>query len=200
MEKKQEGININREKKQTKIILIGGVAGTGKTTIARELVYRYGIYQRIGTGFIREIVKNETSYQDKKETLDCHTYRVSCQQPYNHLAKQADCIKDAINCCINRAHREGTSLVMEGNHCLPWLLDNPNITHSFILFVDDEKIHRKLLSGKSHKLRKITDEEFGRIKEMQESLIFLAEENNIPLIEAGRDLKVMLENVEKVIK
>lgn len=181
---------------ETKIILVGGVAGTGKTTIARELVYRYGIYQRIGTGFIREIVKTH----NKNPALDCHTYSVESIDPYNHLAGQTYLLKDAINACIDRAHKEGTSLVIEGNHCLPWVLDNKNITHSFVLCVTDEKTHKKLLMGKSHKLRKIREEEFYRIREMQESLLHLASINHIPVIESGRDLKLVLEDIEKVIK
>ena len=42
-----------------KIILIGGVAGTGKTSIARKICNDYNIDHRLGTGFIREIVKIE---------------------------------------------------------------------------------------------------------------------------------------------
>ena len=39
------------------IILIGGASGTGKSTISKELSERLNIIHRIGTGFIREIVR-----------------------------------------------------------------------------------------------------------------------------------------------
>jgi len=181
---------------ETKIVLVGGVAGVGKTTIARELVYRYGIYQRVGTGFIREICKTLT----KNPCLDSHTYLTSEEPAYEHLVRQTLAIKNAINCCIDRAYREGTSLVIEGNHCIPWVLNNKKVSHAFILFVDDEKKHWKLLTGKSHKNRVITQEDFARIREMQYSLTHLAEINGVQMIESGRDLKKVLEDIEEIIK
>ena len=42
-----------------KIILIGGTAGTGKSTIARAIATKANINHVIGTGFIREILKKE---------------------------------------------------------------------------------------------------------------------------------------------
>lgn len=181
---------------KNKVILIGGVAGTGKTTVAKELTYRYGIYHRIGTGFIREIVKTETN----NEHLDCHTYLTTTEQAYYHLLRQTHILKNSINACINRASREGTSLVLEGNHLIPWELENPHVTHSVILYVNDDKKHWLFLNGKSHKNRKITEDDFRRIREMQETLIFLAEKESVPLVECSGDFKDILEEVEKLIK
>jgi len=178
-----------------KIILIGGVAGTGKTSMARTICNDYNIDHRLGTGFIREIVKTETY----SPSLNSHTYRVSCQQSYNHLVNQAELLKDSIVACIDRAMREGTSLVIEGNHLIPWILfDSEALKYlkrkgtlkCFILYVDDPKKHRKMVEGDTHKTRGISDEEFGRIIEMQESLMFLAKKYKIPVIKAGDYEKV----------
>jgi len=179
-----------------KIILLGGVAGTGKTTLARKLCEEYKINHRLGTGFIREIVKCEKRYV----ALDCHTYMMSCRQPYNHLAHQADILKESINACINRAEQEGTSLVIEGNHCLPWIIDNPNVTHSFILHIENDDLHRNMVRGKTHAKRKVTKEEFQRIREMQESITYLANEHNIPLIEVSAGEFKTFEQIKKLIK
>lgn len=181
---------------KNKIVLIGGVAGTGKTTIAKELAYRYGFYHRLGTGFIREIVKTET----KNPVLDSHTYVMSSKQAYHHLVDQTLVLKDSINACINRANDEGTSIVLEGNHLIPWVLENPNVTHSIILYVDDKEKHWKLLNGKSHKERFISDDDFKRVREMQYSLICLAEKNGVHLIESGKDMNRVFYDIEKVIK
>jgi 2-phosphoglycerate kinase len=179
-----------------KIVCIGGVAGTGKTSLAKVLSYKYGFYHRMGTGFIREIVKTAI----KDPCLDCHTYLVTCEQAYQHLKRQTLAMKDAINACINRAHREGTSLIMEGNHLIPWELENSNITHSIILEVTNSDIHWRILNGKSHKKRVISEDDFKRIREMQETLIFLAEKNNIPVVKADDGFKNVIEEVEKFIK
>jgi len=177
------------------IILIGGVAGTGKTSLARKLCEEYEIDHRLGTGFIREIVKCEKGLK----TLDCHTYLISTMQPYNHLAKQTDLMKESINACIDRADREGTDLVIEGNHCLPWVIDNPKVTHSVILYIDNENVHKSMVRGKTHSKREITEEEFGRIREMQESILYLAETNGTPYIEVSGGLFETLKNVKGII-
>jgi len=181
--------------KKVKIISIGGVAGTGKTTIARELTYRYGIYHRLGTGFLREAVKS----MNGDKVLDCHTYRVSCENAYNHLRRQTDILKKPINACIDRAIKEGTSLILEGSHMIPWELECKKDIIPFVLYVSDRQYHLKLLNGKSHKNRSITEEQFQRIREMQESLIYLAQQEKVPLVDSGRNLKEVLYDVEKFL-
>jgi 2-phosphoglycerate kinase len=89
---------------------------------------------------------------------------------------------------------------MEGNHLIPWELENPNITHSVILTIVNSDTHWKFLNGKSHKKRVINEDDFKRIREMQETLIFLADKNGIPLIDTGKDFKNVIEEVEKFIK
>lgn len=39
------------------VILIGGAAGTGKTSLAKKLCAELNIAHRLGSGFIREIAK-----------------------------------------------------------------------------------------------------------------------------------------------
>ncbi len=178
-----------------KIILIGGTAGTGKTTVAREAANKYNIQHRIGTGFIREIVKTET----KNECLCSHTYLTTNRQAYNHLVDQTNAILKSINACIDRAAREGTSLIIEGSHILPWIIRNKNVTHSLILYIEDEKTHRIMLDGISHKERIITDKDFSRIRELQYSIVHLAETNGVPLIRSGMNEANTIDGVKKVI-
>ena len=181
---------------QTRIILIGGTTGTGKTSLAQKIVQEYQGNHQLGTGFIREIVKTET----KQPALACHTYMVSCENPYCHLAHQTDLMKQSINACIDRAIKEGTTLVIEGNHCLPWILENKNITSTVILYVEDDKKHLKMVNGNVYKHRNVSPDEFKRIREIQESLTHLAKINKVPLIEGGRDLEEVFDDVKKIIK
>lgn len=178
-----------------KVILIGGAAGTGKTTVAREAANKYNIHHRIGTGFIREIVKAET----KNDCLDSHTYLLTSRQAYSHLVDQTNAMLKSINACITRAGQEGTSLIIEGSHILPWLIKNKYITHSLILYIEDEKMHRVMLDGISHKERIITNDNFKRIREMQYSIVHLAEVNGVPLIKSGMDEEHTIDGVRRVI-
>ena len=131
----------------TKIILIGGASGTGKTTVATELCRKLGITHRITTGLIREIVKSSTG----NKVLDSHTFSSIDKPPFVHLQEQSNLMKDAINACINRSSKEGTSLIIEGDHLIPGFIDNKNVTSTFLLYIKDGKKQTVRVSMKAYK-------------------------------------------------
>jgi len=166
----------------TKIILIGGTAGTGKSSLSIGLCSKYKIPQKIATGFIREIIKNDN------DVLNSYTYSLSENKGYKHLLEQTKLLKKAINLCIDRAFREGTSLIIEGTHVLPWIINNKHVTNSFMLYVEDKHLHKKMIEGKSHSKRVVTDEEFDNIRDIQKKLIVLSKKYNIPLVESTKEV------------
>lgn len=95
------------------IILIGGTSGTGKTTLARKLCSSLDIDHRLGSGFIREIVKTHSSYSH----LNTFTFR--SDDPVKSLVAQAITLQPFVLACIERARNEGTSLIIEGTHLIP---------------------------------------------------------------------------------
>ena len=173
-----------------KVILIGGTAGSGKSTTAREIASKVGINHVIGTGFIREILKKELDV----DGYNYHTYdNVPNFTPYEFLAHQTELMKDAIDACIDRADREGTDIIIEGNHCIPWILNNHKVTNSFILYVVDKNAHWKYLHSSTHSKRVITESDFERIREIQEQLVGLAHKYNIPTFEYHNAKRLILE-------
>lgn len=46
------------KKYKNKIILIGGAAGVGKSTLSKKLMTKEKIVHKIGTGFVREMAKS----------------------------------------------------------------------------------------------------------------------------------------------
>lgn len=135
------------------VILIGGTAGTGKSTLARELCYRLGIDHRLGTGFIREVVKSQVAEQICPE-LYRFTFRA--ENPAGNLLAQARRLQPAISACIRRARREGTSLVIEGTHLIPELYGSAEIDRYLVLAAPDAAEHVRRLRGPSHANRDIT--------------------------------------------
>src|SRR5437660_11061502 len=100
------------------IILIGGTAGTGKTTLASQLSWRLGLDHRIGTGFIREIVKAQ---HRKEDCPELHGFTFRAEQPIAKIVAQAKRLQPAIMACVERAMRQGTSLVIDVSQPLPVL-------------------------------------------------------------------------------
>jgi len=162
-----------------KIILIGGTVGTGKSTIARQIASKMNINHVIGTGFIREILCKELNIG----AFYYHTYsNIPAFTPYEFLVHQTELMKDSVNACIDRAEKEGTSLIIEGNHCIPWIINNHKVTDSFILYVVDVDKHWSFLNSSTHSKRVITKQEFRRIREIQEALVGLAKGKEIHLV------------------
>jgi len=98
------------------ILLIGGTNGSGKTRLAGELAAQYSISHRLGTGFVREVVRSET---DPTLEPDLFGSSYGSAAPVNRLIGQSQRLFSAIQHCIVRADAEGTSLIIEGTHLLP---------------------------------------------------------------------------------
>jgi 2-phosphoglycerate kinase len=143
------------------IILIGGTAGTGKTTLASELSWRLGLDHRIGTGFIREIVKSQHCKEDCPEL---HGFTFRSQQPVANILAQAERLRPAIIACIERARREGTSLLVEGTHLLPSLYYDVLIDLFVVLAAPEFEEHKRRLHGPSHLHRQTTEADFANVR------------------------------------
>jgi 2-phosphoglycerate kinase len=143
------------------IILIGGTAGTGKTTLASELSWRLGLDHRIGTGFIREIVKSQ---HRKEDCLELHGFTFRSGQPVANIVAQAQRLRPAIIACIERARREGTSLLVEGTHLLPSLYHDVLVDLFVILEAPEFEEHKRRLAGPSHLHRQTTDADFANVR------------------------------------
>ena len=164
---------------QKLIILVGGTAGTGKSTLARELSSRLGIDHRLGTGFIREVLRSETS-QGKDPDLFTFTFR--SENPIKTLIAQARRLRPAVLSCIRRARKEGTSLIIEGNHLLPELYQDVDVDLYLVLSAPLLDEHLRRLRGPSHFKRTITADDFKNAVMINEYFRTEARKCSIPFL------------------
>lgn len=139
------------------VILIGGTAGTGKSTLARELSSSLGLDHRLGTGFLREALRSETS---PAKDPDLFTFTFRSDNPIRTLIAQAQRLRPAIVACIRRARNEGTSLIIEGTHLVPELYRDVEPDLYLILAAPRLDEHLRRLQGPSHLRRNITADDF----------------------------------------
>lgn len=154
----------------TKIVLIGGTAGTGKTTLAREICNTLKLSHRIGTGFIREALK---AFLDEEEykPLFSYSFRPKSKDGLiKNFEKQSELVCRAVNRIIHRAYSEGTSIVIEGSHLIPKFVNKEFITDFFILRLSPDLINRRL-KGNTHSKRKITNEDLENIINLQDYIL-----------------------------
>lgn len=149
------------------IILIGGASGCGKTTLARRLCHALEIDHRLSTGFIREMLRDQTSPQESPALF---TYTFKAPDPVQALVRQSEILARYVRVCIHRAVEEGSSLIIEGNHLIPALYHALDCDLYMILAAPALQEHYRRLTGKSHARRYLTRADLARARVIAEYL------------------------------
>jgi 2-phosphoglycerate kinase len=164
------------------VVLVGGTAGTGKSSLANRLCAELGIDHRIGTGFIRAMVCSETTPERDPE-LFSFTFRAA--DPVAHIRIQAERLLPAVSACVERARREGTSLVVEGPHLLPSLCAHLDVDAFVVLAAPPPAEHRARLTGPTHARREISDADARNARAIDAHLAAEAERHGVPRVMYG---------------
>ncbi len=127
------------------ILLLGGTTGCGKSTIATEIAHRLGIIRTQSTDMLREVMRMmiperllpalHTSSFNAWRRLPGHSDKNATEEliimGYNH---QAELVSVPCEAVIQRALRERVSLILEGIHVSPTLLNRiPKPTDAVIV-------------------------------------------------------------------
>jgi len=161
------------------IVLIGGTAGSGKSSLANRLCAHLSIDHRIGTGFIRAVLCSETT-QERDPELFSFTFRA--EDPIAHLHIQAERMRPAVLECIHRAQEEGTSLIVEGPHLLPSMYWQLPVGAFFVLAAPPAVEHRNRLNGLTHSRRTISDDDWRNARVIDAHIEHDAERHGIPRV------------------
>lgn len=193
------------------VVMIGGYAGTGKSTLAKIISGYLNYLNLIPTGILRSLLKGYISAQDNP-ALYYHTYDLHQLIPKKFTGKAASEItrlflnqvkplnRGLIN-LINFAAREKQHYLIEGNHIFPGLLEtNPNVIQiEFYLKVSDPQQHRLMLGGPTHN-RALDDEQFQTGRILQDFIINEAESKNKYLYEYNEAECLALQLIDETLK
>jgi 2-phosphoglycerate kinase len=178
---------------QKPIVLIGGVSGTGKTTLSNALLNKLNFDHKIGLGWIRETLCTILSEKDAPELFDYSfkTSNINDLKQY-FIFKQSEYHKPAIEACIKRAYREGTSLIIEGVNLIPGYFDTEYVSNYFWLKMPKKiEIHKSLLISSTHLNRDIRHDDLIAIRKVGQNIENICKEKNIDLIEfEGQELRI----------
>jgi len=177
------------------IILIGGASGTSKTSSARELSSKFDIAHRIGSGFIREMAKHFISKEENPALYEYSYTPFQSMTPFQNLYSQSHSIEPMIKLAVERAEKEGTSIIIEGVNIIPGLNEYAQTTHKIILYVGDEERHYKMIHGDTHKYRSVSKNNFLNVREIQSEFIQRAGDKGWSLIDITN-----LHNIDGLIK
>ncbi|MGE4607594.1 MAG: ATP cone domain-containing protein [Myxococcota bacterium] len=120
-----------QEPERPVIILLGGAAGVGKTSLALEVAHRLGIGRMLSTDSIRQIMRlmlsPELAPAIHGSSYDAHTAlradSLGAEAVLAGFRAQTATVSVGIRASMDRAVSENASLVMDGVSVVPGLID-----------------------------------------------------------------------------
>lgn len=203
------------------LILIGGAPGCGKSSIATELAHRLNIVRIQSTDMLREVMR---MMLPKKVAPSLHTSSFNAWQMLpqggegeegspdkplidGYLA-QAELVSVACEGAIQRAHKERVSLILEGVHIYPVLIEKIHSLTSQMLIVPVmlATLHPDLLKQRFKGRHKDQPErrskrylrQFSRIWQLQSFLLSEADNAGITIVH-NSDKEAMVQEILRLI-
>jgi 2-phosphoglycerate kinase len=158
------------------VFLIGGYAGTGKSTLVKEIASFFTNINVLPTGIIRSVLRGYVTEEDNpylySHTYDLHTFLddLSDNDTVSKLyEQQIGPVSKSINKIIDFASTEKQHWILEGNHIFPRFIKPSNAVILFEIYlqVTDSSMHRKMISSSTHN-RKFTDIQFNTARTLHD--------------------------------
>jgi 2-phosphoglycerate kinase len=177
------------------MVFIGGATGTGKSTVATELAYRFGITRVTSTDFVRQTMRAFFSrdfmpsiHQSSFEAGD--VYPDADEPLVSGFMQQSRNVLVGVRASSERALEEGWSLVLEGVHLVPGMVELPRPDQAVSVFVvlsiadEDEHVrHFHFRDEGSERPESRYLEHFADIRRLQEFVLARAARTGVPVIE-----------------
>ena len=177
------------------MVFIGGATGTGKSTVATELAYRFGITRVTSTDFVRQTMRAFFSsdfmpsiHQSSFEARDAFP---DADDPLEFgFLQQARNVLVGVRASSERALHEGWSLVLEGVHLVPGMVEMPRpeeaVSVYVVLSIEDEAEHVRHFHFRDEDSERPESrylERFDDIRRVQELIVARARRHGVPVIE-----------------
>jgi 2-phosphoglycerate kinase len=178
------------------MVFIGGATGTGKSTVATELAYRFGITRVTSTDFVRQTMRAFFSsdfmpsiHQSSFEAGDAFP---DADDPLEFgFLEQARNVLVGVRASTERAFHEGWSLVLEGVHLVPGMVELPRpeeaVSVFVVLAIEDEDEHVRHFRFRDEDSERRPGpryiERFADIRRLQELVVARARRAGVPVIE-----------------
>jgi 2-phosphoglycerate kinase len=202
-----------RDLERPLVVLLSGVTGVGKSTVATQLAGRLGFVHVIATDQVRQVVR---AFFTHEFLPSVHHSSFDVAAALSELAgddegtiegflRQVHDIAPGIDGLVERAISDRTPMVLEGVHLLPDL-PSPALcaratTVRALLAVRDPEEHRRHFQTRGLQTLRAPErylEALDRIRALQDYLIGRAENAGIPVIDAG-GLEPTLRRVLEVV-
>lgn len=182
------------------LLLVGGATGTGKSTIATEAAHRLGITRVTSTDFIRQTMRTFFSKEfmpsvhyssfEARLALTRAEEEESGDAAILGFLDQTRNVLVGVDAALERAATERWSIVLEGVHLVPGMVD-VSYPGAFVVqcvvAIEDENLHRSHFWVRDYAteglrpLEKYLDS-LPQIREIQDYLVERARRHDVPVI------------------
>ena len=165
------------------IVMLGGAAGVGKSTLATLLAHRLGITRVIATDVIRQVLRAFFTTEGMP-----NVHHSAFEVDLEGFQEQAEHVGTGVAAIVERACAEATPVVVEGVHAVPGALTDALrercVAVEALLVVEDEGLHRGhfTLRGAARPAERY-HRRFGEIRGLQRHLADRAREGGVPVID-----------------
>ncbi len=182
------------------LLLLGGAAGVGKTSVALEVAHRLGIGRVLSTDSIRQIMRIMLS-RELVPALHASSFdawkSLGVEKPEERdvieaFRAQAGTVSVGVRGSLDRATAEGTSLVLDGVSIVPGLIDldaygaAADVIFLIVATLDDQALAARFQSrGKQARARPPHRyvEHLDSILCVQDHLLELADRHSVPIVD-----------------
>ncbi len=199
------------------VVLIGGATGTGKSTVATELAYRLGITRVTSTDFIRQTMRAFFSrdfmpsihYSSFEAGEGLREPEVADDPAIAGFLEQSRNVLVGVHASIDRALEEGWSMVLEGVHLVPGLVEPPThaenvLVAQCVLEISEEDSHathfyvRDTVSEGVRPVARYLDR-FEEIRRIQSELVGRARREGVAVVDSTNVERAVTDLLELVL-
>lgn len=186
------------------VIVVGGITGSGKSTISTELAYKLNIARTQSTDMLREIIRTYLA-EPVAPTLKYSTFEAwkglpSVETKYDSaqdnpvasgFLSQLMTLKPALRAAIGRAVAEREHLIIEGVHALCTELgleefeEDAIVVPMMIATLDKKALHNRFVRRSNEQEQRPSSryvDSLDDIWELQSYLLDIADHHGIPII------------------
>jgi 2-phosphoglycerate kinase len=198
-------------------LLLGGATGVGKTSIAIEVARRLEITRVLGSDLIRQIMRLMFS-PDLMPEIHCSTYdaaqalkpelRGTGDPVIVAFREQAQKIAVGVYGMLDRALEENTSMILEGAHLLPGIIDvsryaqRAHVIFQAVATLDTEAFQRRFttraMRAREREQKRYMNY-FQEIALIQDHILKEAEQHGLPIIDNVRIEDAILSTIRSVL-
>jgi len=204
------------------IIIVGGIPGTGKTTLASELAIRLGIRIVLGGDTLREFLRgivdekaHPVLFSSVYEAWKHFSTEPTREAVIKGYVEQARIINACAARMLDRCERDGESIVLEYLHFLPSMLEQQlrfkgAVAMALELKSKEEHIQRFRIRQRYSHFKSPVERLINNLDKYEAMSAYMAEDarrHGIPVLESGdiqraidQALDIVYAKVEKLAK